>query len=136
MFFRLICFFPLSLASYKYIVRSYDDMTQGRIQLILSTFLNRAITQYTCVSVSPYQHPEERSRRWRECDCSTIWISTRVDEENAELFPLSGDSDIVVTTGADSGVGCDSVQKWCQATISAIPSAPDDDPATRGAMSE
>ena len=59
-----------------------------------------------------------------------------LDEENAELFPLSGDSDIVVTTGADSGVGCDSVQKWCQATISAIPSAHDDDPATRGAMSE
>ena len=59
-----------------------------------------------------------------------------LDEENAELFPLSGDSDIVVTTVADSGVGCDSVQKWCQATISAIPSAHNDDPATRGAMSE
>ena len=59
-----------------------------------------------------------------------------LDEENAELFPLSGDSYFVVTTGADSGAGCDSVQKWWQAIPSAIPSAAHDDPTTRRAMFE
>ena len=56
-----------------------------------------------------------------------------LDEENAKLFPLSEDADIVVTTAADLGVGCDSVQKCWQPTIS-VPSAPVDTPTTREAM--